>query len=201
MHLLHHSICVIGKAKQIKMFHRSNLPPPPRNWRELKCHPYRKSFTEAMSVEFETLKAKRTIVYVKQTDDIRPIPLKRVLSYKFDDAGYILKFKARICVRGDLQPKTEEDNYASTLAFQVFRLLLALVAFFDLETIQADAVNAFCNSPLEENIYLYNPLGFNRKGFVLRLLRALYGLRKSPKLWLKLLSGTLRDMGLFQVPG
>ena len=64
-----------------------------------------------------------------------------------------------------------------------------------------DAVNAFCNSPLDEEIYLYNPPGFPKSGKILRLLKALYGLRKSPKLWLKLLSGSLVDIGLHQVPG
>ena len=78
---------------------------------------------------------------------------------------------------------------------------MALVALFDLETIQVDAVNAFCNSPLDEEMYVYNPPGFGKSGFILRLLRGLYGLRKSPKLWLKFLSGTLKDIGLNQVPG
>ncbi|KAI1002281.1 hypothetical protein K3495_g5923 [Podosphaera aphanis] len=78
---------------------------------------------------------------------------------------------------------------------------MAIVALFDLETIQADAVNAFCNSPLDEEVYLYNPPGFNRNGYILRLLRGIYGLRKSPKLWLKLLSGTLSDIGLYPIPG
>ncbi|KAI0996051.1 hypothetical protein K3495_g12130 [Podosphaera aphanis] len=132
---------------------------------------------------------------------MHPIPLRWVFTYKFDEVGYLLKFKARICVRGDLQPRTDEDNYASTLAFQVFRVLMALVAYFDLETLQVDAVNAFCNSPLDEEIYLYNRPGFGRKGQILRLFRGLYGLRKSPKLWLELLSGTFLDIGLYQVPG
>ena len=77
-------------------------------------------------------------------------------------------------MRGDLQPKIDEDNYASTLAFQVFRLLMALVTLFDLETIQVDAINAFCNSPLDEEIYLYNPPGFLNSGKALRLLEGLY---------------------------
>ncbi|KAI0991690.1 hypothetical protein K3495_g16497, partial [Podosphaera aphanis] len=154
-----------------------------------------------MSVEYNALVEKNTVVPVKKTNSMAPIPLRWVFTYKFDEAGYLLKFKARICVRGDLQPKTEEDNYASTLAFQVFRILMAIVAYFDLETLQVDAVNAFCNSPLDEEIYLHNPPGFGCNGHVLRLLRGLYGLRKSPKLWLKLLSGTLSDIGLHQVPG
>ncbi|KHJ30242.1 hypothetical protein EV44_g3325 [Erysiphe necator] len=154
-----------------------------------------------MEVEYNTLLEKNTFEQVKQTDSMHPIPLKWVYTYKIDESGYLIKFKARICVRGDLQPKNDEETYACTLALQVFRLLMALVALFDFETIQADAVNAFCNSPLDEDIYLYNPSGFNKNGFVLRLLRGLYGLRKSLKMWFKLLSGTLSDIGLYSIPG
>lgn len=196
-----YNVFVIGKAKSLQKLHQSELPPPPKTWNHLKNHQYSKEFWNAMSLEYNALVEKNTIQPIKQTNSMHPIPLRWVFTYKFDEAGYLLKFKARICVRGDLQPKTDEDNYASTLAFQVFRVLMALVAYFDLETLQVDAVNAFCNSPLDEEIYLYNPPGFGSKGQILRLLRGLYGLRKSPKLWLKLLSGTLLDIGLYQVPG
>ena len=47
---------------------------------------------------------------------------------------------------------------------------MTLVVFFDHETIQADAVNAFYNSPLDNEIYLYNPPGFNLKGHILPLM-------------------------------
>ncbi|KAF5203380.1 Reverse transcriptase family protein, partial [Thalictrum thalictroides] len=192
---------IVGQAKPLQRLNKLELPPPPENWRRLKSHPHAREFNEAMRVEYNALLAKNTIQPVKQTNSMHPIPLKWVFTYKFDEAGYLLKFKARICVRGDLQAKSEEDNYAATLAFQIFRLLVAIITYFDLETIQVDAVNAFCNSPLDDEVYLYNPPGFSRNGYVLRLLRGLYGLRKSPKLWLKLLSGTLTDIGLHQVPG
>ncbi|KAI0992165.1 hypothetical protein K3495_g16021, partial [Podosphaera aphanis] len=168
-----HNIFVIGKAKPLQRLHQSELPPPPDTWNQLKNHQYSKEFWDAMSVEYNTLSEKNTIKPVQQTNSMNPIPLRWVFTYKVDEAGYLLKFKARICVRGDLQPETDEDNYASTLAFQVFRVLMAIVAYFDLETLQVDAVNAFCNSPLDDEIYLYNPPGFGRKGQILRLLRGL----------------------------
>ncbi|KHJ32378.1 hypothetical protein EV44_g3605 [Erysiphe necator] len=154
-----------------------------------------------MEVEYNTLLEKNTFEQIRQTDSMHPIPLKWVYTYKIEKSGYLIKFKARICVHGDLQPKTDGETYASTLALQVFRLLMALVALFDLETIQADAVKAFCNSPLDEDVYLNNPPGFNKNEFILCLLRGLYGLRKSPKLWFKLFSGTLSDIGLYSIPG
>lgn len=154
-----------------------------------------------MEIEYNALLEKSTLEQVEQKDYMHLIPLKWVYTYKFVETGYLKKFKARICVRGNLQPKTDEEIYASTLAFQVFRLLMAIVALFDLETIQADAVNAFCHSPLDDEVYLYNPPGFNKNCHILRLLHGLYGLRKLPKLWLKLLSGTLSDIGLYPIPG
>jgi hypothetical protein len=50
--------------------------------------------------------------------------------------------------RGDLQ-YTVEDTYAATLAAQTFRAVMAIVAAFDLETQQYDAINAFANVVLK----------------------------------------------------
>ena len=105
---------------------------------------------------------------------------------KFNDDGIVTKFKARICVRGDLQFWNNEDTYAATLAAKSFRLLMALTAKFDLETRQLDAVNAFTNSPLDKEIYVDWPPGYKNDSNghqCLRLLKALYGLCRSPLLW------------------
>jgi hypothetical protein len=61
------------------------------------------------------------------------IPTCWVFTYKFDEEGYLLKYKARLVVRGDLQPKQDEETYVATLAAQVFQFLIALAAYFNLE--------------------------------------------------------------------
>ena len=61
-------------------------------------------------------------------------------------------------------------------------MLMALAARWDLEIRQLDAVNAFPNSELEEEVYVELPDGFKLSGKVGRLLRALYGLRRLPLL-------------------
>ena len=73
---------------------------------------------------------------------------------------------------------------------------MALAARWDLQLKQLDAVNAFPNSPLDEEVYIELPDGFRQSGMIGRLLRALYGLRRSPLLWQRLLSTTLTDLGL-----
>ena len=131
----------------------------------------------------------------------KTLPLKWVYKYKTDSNGFIQRFKARLCARGDLQATTH-DTYASTLALKVFRLMCAIVAHFDLEMEQMDAVNAYLNAELPRPIHLQSPPGIETpEGSRLLLLRALYGLKESGFLWQQKLRHTLEDLGLKQVPG
>jgi hypothetical protein len=68
---------------------------------------------------------------------------------------------------------------------------MALVVRWDLEIRQLNIINAFPNYELDEEVYIKLPDGFKVLGKVGRLLRALYGLRRSPLLWQKLLSSAL----------
>ena len=79
---------------------------------------------------------------------------------------------------------------------------MAVTAKFDLETIQMDAVNAFVHCDLDEVVYMRMPPGFNqgKNDKVLRLRKALYGLRRSPLLWQKNLTSSLRELGFKEVP-
>ena len=77
---------------------------------------------------------------------------------------------------------------------------MALVAAFDLEIVQLDAINAFLNSAIDEETFVEFPEGFKEAGSVLQLFRALYGLRQSPRLWYKDLTKALQALGLMPVP-
>ena len=124
-----------------------------------------------------------------------------IFLYKFDQDGYLAKYKARLCIRGDLQKMDAKDTYAATLAVQVFRALMGITAAHNLEAKQLDAVNAFVNSVLDEEIYCECPPGYEHLGPCLLVLRALYGLRRSPKLWLDEFSSTLKELGLKPIAG
>ena len=57
-----------------------------------------------MLSEWDQIERNKTIKEMERKDAKRKqvIPLMWVFTYKFDNAGYLLKFKVRICVRGDL---------------------------------------------------------------------------------------------------
>ena len=78
---------------------------------------------------------------------------------------------------------------------------MAIVAAFDLETRQYDAVNAFVNAMLLTPIACQCVEGYERLGFVLWVLRALYRLKTSLVLWYKEFTHTLEELGLNPVPG
>ena len=84
-----------------------------------------------------------------------------VFSYKLDEDRYLDKYKARLVVRGDLCLSIDQDTYAATLAARVFRALMAIAAYFDLDIYQFDAINAFTNAYLDEDVFVRFPDGFS----------------------------------------
>jgi hypothetical protein len=60
---------------------------------------------------------------------------------------------------------------------------MVIIAVFDLEANAMDAIGAFLNANVNANMYCYIPQGFEEEGKVLKLKKALYGLRQSSKLW------------------
>ena len=124
-----------------------------------------------------------------------------VFTYKKNSDGFITRFKARLVVYKDLQAASQEEVKAITAAYWTFRLLYALIAGFDLNVIQINAVNAFVNALVNDEVYLIPPKGIDLPpGFSLRLRKAIYRLRKSPKLWFLEMSAALQSIGLKAIP-
>jgi hypothetical protein len=91
------------------------------------------------------------------------------------------------------------ETRATTIAARIFRFLMAIIAAFGLEMRQYDIVNAFINAHLRETIYTHHPDGFFRKGLI-KLNRALYGLRQAPALWQAEFSSTLELFCFTPIP-
>lgn len=182
--------------------HRDQLPPEPQNYHEALRHLFKDGWMGAIGLEIRNLLRKGAFTKVPKAQALgkQVIPLKWVFKYKFDEHGYLVKFKARLCARGDLQITTQ-DTYAATLAARTFRALMALAAAFDLELRQYDATNAFINAELDYELYCQCPDGYTDQDHVLLLLRALYGLKEAPRLWYQEFVRTLTKLGFKAVPG
>ncbi|KID81860.1 polyprotein [Metarhizium guizhouense ARSEF 977] len=190
---------------QPKSLHRSQLPAPPRSHGDLATHLMGTLFIEAERIHLKSHKEMQSWIEISKSDQSvrnqQVLDCMWVYTYKFDKHGRFQKCKARLVVRGDQQAKSiHEDTYASTLAGRSFRILMAIAARFDLELVQYDAVNAFVNAKMDRDIFMKMPPGHRKPGRILRLQRALYGLRCSPLLWQKELTRTLEELGFEKVP-
>ena len=75
---------------------------------------------------------------------------------KRGEIGQILKYKARLCARGDQQAAGTDYNetFAPTERYFTLRVLLALACYHDLEIEQFDAVTAFLNATVDQTIFM-----------------------------------------------
>ena len=67
-----------------------------------------------------------------------------------------------------------------------FKLIMVLVAHFDLELHQMDVKTTFLNGDLSEEVYMSQPEGFEANGkdnMVCRLKRSIYGLKQASRQW------------------
>ncbi|KAI0993637.1 hypothetical protein K3495_g14547, partial [Podosphaera aphanis] len=197
----------IMKTKNWTKLTRDELPPAPKGWEQMLRHQFSAEFQKAAEKEYEILEEKHTWTYVAMDEvpkSCKIIPVIWIFTYKFDSDGYLVKFKARLCARGDLL-ESEDDPYAATLACQSFRAMMAITAAYDLEIRQYDVINAFVNAPIRGEVYCHSPKGFEKeisgRRAALKLMKALYGFKFSPLYWYDEFLSFLLDHGFYQVPG
>jgi len=125
------------------------------------------------------------------TADIRRkiIQTKMDLKTKFFANGDINKLKARLVVLGMLEKRAEgEENYSPTADPKTVRLIFALAAQHDLHIKGIDIFGAFITANIDDDdVYVQLPKGLSDdpdgNAPVWKLKRALYGLRRSPRLF------------------
>jgi hypothetical protein len=179
----------------------SDLPPEPRNWKSFKNHPRRSDLQLAMDDEYDALIANGTWrpATLQEIADHEVIPGQWVWTYKGDAQGNHVKDKARMVACGNKQQESTwyQEVYSYVVRTTTLRILLALVAYFDLECEQIDMITAYLNAHLPYNdiVLLRLPPGCKGKGNVVRLERGMYGLRQSALLWYNDLKDSLKDLG------
>ncbi|EED23215.1 conserved hypothetical protein [Talaromyces stipitatus ATCC 10500] len=196
---------ILDSGKELKNLHRNMLPAPPKRHEDLKTHELGELFLEAEKDHLRSHKptnswSKVPSYYAKGR---QVLDCMWVYVYKFDKHGRLAKCKARIVVRGDQQVGLHQsDTYAATLAARSFRTFMVIAARFDLEMLQYDVVNAFVHAPIQETVFMRIPPGYRHlyPGQVLKLNKALYGLRTSPLQWQKTLTESLWKLGFKSVP-
>ena len=122
-----------------------------------------------------------------------------VFTRKRTPDGRIKKWKARLCLRGDLM-RGVNNTFAPVVAFSTVRVFLVISIIAGWKTCSIDFSNAFIQAKRTQPIFVHVPKGFCtiKENHVLKLVRSLYGARDAPKLWLELLFKAFKEYGLTQ---
>ncbi|WVZ84641.1 LOW QUALITY PROTEIN: hypothetical protein U9M48_031648 [Paspalum notatum var. saurae] len=136
---------------------------------------------------------------VEPLPSCRPISLKWVYKIKRDERGEVVRHKVRLVARGFVQWEGVDFNevFAPVARMESVRLLLALAATRGWNVHHMDVKSAFLNGDLKEEVYVKQPPGYVVNGQehrVLRLRKALYGLRQASRAWNQKLDTVLKEM-------
>ena len=108
------------------------------------------------------------------------------LQDKHNSKGNVERFKTRLVAKGFTQRERIDYNetFSPVLCKDSFRIIMTLVANYDLELHQMDMKTAFLNGDLYENIYMAQPKGFVVEGkehMRCRLKKSIYGLKQASR--------------------
>ena len=115
------------------------------------------------------------------------IDSKLVFTLKFKADAAVDKRKARLVAKG-FQEGHVEDVYAPVVDFATVRLTLAIMGCQGALIHQMDVKSAFLNGKFhdDDSVYLNPPNGLDlgvKHTQALKMLKALYGFKRSPKIW------------------
>ena len=102
--------------------------------------------------------------------------------------GKILRYKARLVVKGYAQKDGIDygEVFSPVARMESIRILIAIAAQEEWELHHLDVKTAFLNGEIKEDIYISQPEGFKIKGkedHILKLRKALSGLKQAPRAW------------------
>ena len=140
----------------------------------------------ALEEEMESMKMNQVWNLVDLPPRRKAIGNKWILKIKHKEDGSIDRYKARLVAKGYTQQEgiDYEETFSSIVRFTSIRLILAIVAYMDLELHQMDVKMTFFNRELDKEIYMEQPIGFIFKGQkrkLYKLQRFIFGLKQSSR--------------------
>ncbi|CAL2256689.1 unnamed protein product [Prunus armeniaca] len=110
----------------------------------------------AMKSELNSMEKNGVWKLVTLPQGCKPIGSKWVYETKLDSKGQIDRYKARLVAKGFTQKEGIDfnENFSPVSTKDSLRVIMALVAHFDLHLHQMDVKTAFLNGDLEEDIYM-----------------------------------------------
>jgi hypothetical protein len=152
-----------------------------------------------MNDELKSMDQNKVWDIVELPEGYKIVGCKWVFKTKRDSKGNIEQYKARLVAKGFTQK--EGIDYKETFSHVSngsLRIIMALVAHYDLELHQMDVKTAFLNGNLENVVYMDQPEGFSlneKEHMVCKLNKSIYGLKQASKQWYLKFNDTITSFG------
>jgi hypothetical protein len=172
----------------------------PTSYEEAMRSAHSSKWLEAMEDEMKSMSSNDVWDLVEIPKGAKIVGCKWVYKIKCDSRGNIEKYKARLMAKGYTQIEGVDYNETFSLVSckDSFRIIMALVAHFDLELQQMDVKTAFLNGDLEEDVYMKQPKGFvvnGKEHMGCRLKKSIYGLKQASRQWNLKFDDTIKRFG------
>ena len=129
-----------------------------------------------------------------------------VLTCWVEKEGKMERNKERLVVKGYKQQygRDYEETFASVARMETLKTMLSIAAQNEWKVYQMYVKSTFLNGVLKEEVYIEQPLGYEKKGQehkVCRLKKALYGLKQEPRVWYSRIDSYLLENGFEKCEG
>ena len=185
-------------------------PSDPKSFSAAMSDPiYGHVWKRAIQKEWNKLVEKETFDIVDRDESINNVmrslwAFRVVYAQDLDGKIRIAKFKARFVADGSSQRQGVDyfESFSPVLKYDSLRILLAIAAREKFRVHQYDAVAAYLNAPVEEDIFMALPKPIDGvphqmdpKKKVAKLRKSLYGCKQSGRNWYRALHAHLLKLG------
>ena len=139
-----------------------------------------------MKEEMKSMDVNQVWELIELPERSKRVGCKWVFKTKRDSKGNIERYKARLVAKGYTQKDgiDYKETFSPVSKKDSLRIIMALVAHYDLELHQMDVKTAFLNGDLEEEVYMDQPEGFivqRKEHMVCKLNKSIYRLKQASR--------------------
>jgi len=141
-----------------------------------------------MDAEIEAMERNNTWELVVLIEGEKEVGVKWICKTKLNEKREVNKFKARLVAKGYTQEYGVDysEIYAPVAKHDMISMVISLANTNEWTIFQLDVKSAFLHGKLEEQVFIYQPPGYEKresKNMVYRLKKALYELKQAPRAW------------------
>ncbi|MBW0491160.1 hypothetical protein O181_030875 [Austropuccinia psidii MF-1] len=194
---------ILEIKEQDKCFHLLNMSSmycngTLTNYHEAKSTPQAAEWMKACKEELRNLKSMGVWEEVEGNKTTQTLGTQWVFALKSDSDGRLIRHKACLVVQGhqQIQGVNFEETFAPTPTFAMLQSILTIASKNSLKVNTFNVTSAYLHSKVNEVIFVRPPPGITiGEKKVLRLKKALYGLKKAGRCWWLHLKNVLQEIG------